>query len=89
MYGEYIDNEPCFPKLDHDPKLDLPAYNEPMDKISKLLETHSKAENAIELARNYRDRCGDLKVEIITMKAQKLLQAQALEQKQNTIFLGK
>ena len=33
---------------------------------------HSKAENAIELARNYWDRCGDLKVEIITMKALKL-----------------
>ena len=56
LYGEYIDNEPCFPKLDQDPKLDLPAYIEPMDKISiqsKLLEMRSKAENAKELARNY------------------------------------
>ena len=43
----------------------------------------SKAENAKELACNYQDRCGELKAEIITMKAQKLqLQAQALEEKQ-------
>ena len=86
LYGDYIDNEPHFPRLDQDPKLDLPSYIEPMDKISirsKLLEMYSKAENAKELARNYRDRCGELKAEIIKMKAQKLqLQAQALEEKQ-------
>ena len=73
LYGEYIENEPCFPKLDQDPKLDLPAYIESMDKISiqsKLLEMHSKAENAKDLARNYQDRCGEVKAEIITMKAQ-------------------
>lgn len=88
LYGEYIDNEPYFPRLDQDPKWDLPAYIERMDKISirsKLLEMHSKAENAKELARNYRDRCDELKAEIIKMKAQKLqLQAQALEEKQKT-----
>ena len=49
-----------------------------------------KAENAIELAHNYQDRCGELKAEIITMKAQKLqLQAQVLKRNKNTIVLEK
>ena len=57
-----------------------------MDRISiqsKLLEMHSKAERAKEHARNYCDKCSELKMEIMQMKAQKLLlQAQALEEKQ-------
>ena len=26
LYGEYIDNEPCFPRVDQNPDCDLPGY---------------------------------------------------------------
>jgi len=90
LYGGYTDMDPCFPRIYQTCNLDLPTYIEPLDKISirsKFLGMHSKLECVKELARNYRDKCKELKIEVIQMKAQKVkLQAEALEQTQKTRY---
>lgn len=90
LYDGYIDMDPCFPRQYQPSDLDLPAYMEPLDRInihSKFLEMHSKVEGIKEIARNYRDKCKELKIELIRMKAQKVqIEADALEQKQKTRY---
>ena len=51
-----------------EPELDLPSYIEPLDKISirsKLLELHTMMGSARELACHYRDRCSELKMQVV------------------------
>lgn len=86
LYGDYVDMDPCFPRSNKGPDLELPSYIEPLDKVcirSRLLEMHTKVENAKEIARNYRDKCNELKKDVMQMKVQNdQLHVQALEEKQ-------
>ena len=90
LYDGYIDMDPCFPRQYQPCDLDLPTYIEPLDRInihSKFVEMHSKMEGIKDIARNYRDKCKELKIELIRMKAQKVqIEADALEQKQKTRY---
>ena len=90
LYDGYTDMDPCFPRESRSCDLALPPYIEPLDRISirsKFLEMHSKMEGIKEIARNYRDRCKELKIEVIRTKAQKVqMEAEVLEQKQKTRY---
>ena len=47
---------------------------EPLDKVcirSRLLEMHTKVENAKEMARNYWDKCNELKKDVMQIKVRK------------------
>ena len=86
LYNDYVDMDPCFPRSNKGPNLELPCYLEPVDKVcirSRLLEMHTKVENAKEMARNYRDKFNELKKDVMQMKVQNnQLHVQALEEKQ-------
>ena len=75
--------DPCFPRESRSCDLALPAYIEPLDRISihsNFLEMHSKMEG-------YHDKCKELKIEVIRMKAHKVqMEAEVLEQKQKTRY---
>lgn len=90
LYDGYTDMDPCFPREFQSCDLDLPAYIEPLDRInirSKFLEMHSKMEGIKEIARNYRDKCKELKIEVMRMKAQKVqMEAKVPEQNQKTRY---
>lgn len=81
--------DPCFPHI-KEPELDLPSYIEPLDKISissKVLELHTMVGSAREPACHYRDRCSELKIQVMQAKAQNAqIQAQALDEKQKVRF---
>ena len=79
--------DPCFPRSNKGPNLELPSYLEPLDKVcirSRLLEMHTKVENAKEMARNYRDKCNELKKDVLQMKVR--LHVQAFKEKKFDIF---
>jgi len=86
LYGDYVDMDPCFPCSNKGPNLELPSYIEPLDKVcirSKLLEMHTKVENAKEMAHNYRDKCNELKKDVMQMKVRNdQLHVQAVEERQ-------
>lgn len=77
MYGEYVDMQPCIPVVANDQlqSIELPDYLTPVDRIfikSKMVELYQKEEKIKEMARHYRDRCEQLQVETLKLKAEKL-----------------
>ena len=90
LYDGYIDMDPCFPRECRTCGLNLPKYMKPLDKISinsKFLELHYKMEGIKEIARNYRDKCKELKIDVARVKAKNAqIEADALVQKQKTRY---
>ena len=90
LYDGYIDMDPCLPREYRSCGLDLPEYMKPLDKISinsKFLELHYKIEGIKEIARNYRDKCKELKIDVARIEAKNAqIEADALVQKQKTRY---
>ena len=88
LYDGYIDLDSCLPREYQSCGLDLPEYMKPLDKIninSKFLELHYKMEGIKEIARNYRDKCKELKIDVARIEAKNAqIEANALLQKQKT-----
>jgi len=90
LYGEYVDTQPCFPPADDVSEVQLPSYLQVMDKIDikgKMFKLQSSRERAKEIARHYRDLCGNLQIRIKDMEAKILsLQAKGLREKQRVRY---
>lgn len=88
-YGEFVDNEPCFPPCT-DVTIQLPENLPGVDKAFirlKVLEMKLNEEKAKEVARYYRNRCSELKAKILKVQKEKIeYKVQAFHEKNQTRY---
>ena len=90
LFGEYVDTEPCFPPAEDVSEVKHPSYLEVMNTIDikgKMFKLQSSRERAKEIARHYRDVCGNLQIKVKDMEAKiSSLQAKAFLDKQKVHY---